>query len=50
MKLNKLIVFIILFGLFNTANAQELNVATYNIRYKNNGDKKDGNGWDLRGQ
>lgn len=49
MKLNNLIVTFLLCGLFNAANAQELNVATYNIRYKNNGDKRDGNGWDLRG-
>ena len=49
MKLNTLILIFVLIGLYTNANAQELNVATYNIRYKNNGDKKDGNGWDLRG-
>jgi endonuclease/exonuclease/phosphatase family metal-dependent hydrolase len=48
MKCNKLIVFIILLGFLSKVNGQELNVATYNIRYKNNGDKRDGNGWDLR--
>ncbi|MHA4895946.1 endonuclease/exonuclease/phosphatase family protein [Pedobacter sp. PWIIR3] len=30
------------------AFSQQINVATYNIRYKNGGDKRDGNGWDLR--
>jgi len=49
MKRNKLIVFILFITFFNQVNGQELNIATYNIRYENSGDKKDGNGWDLRG-
>lgn len=50
MNLLKRILFSLLFaGVIGQASAQQLNVATYNIRYKNNGDKRDGNGWDLRG-
>jgi len=48
MKFNQLILFILFIAFFNNASGQELNVATFNIRYKNNGDKRDGNGWDLR--
>jgi len=48
MKFNQLILFILFITFFNNAFGQELNVATFNIRYKNNGDKRDGNGWDLR--
>ncbi|RZK72960.1 MAG: endonuclease/exonuclease/phosphatase family protein [Pedobacter sp.] len=48
MKFNQLILFILFIAFFNNAFGQELNVATFNIRYKNNGDKRDGNGWDLR--
>ncbi|WP_133574913.1 endonuclease/exonuclease/phosphatase family protein [Pedobacter metabolipauper] len=32
-----------------TVSAQQLNVATFNIRYKNGGDERKGNGWDKRG-
>ncbi|WP_256006221.1 endonuclease/exonuclease/phosphatase family protein [Pedobacter deserti] len=32
----------------NGSFAQQLNVATFNIRYKNSGDAKNGNGWDQR--
>ncbi|RZK88010.1 MAG: endonuclease/exonuclease/phosphatase family protein [Pedobacter sp.] len=46
---NKLLVFLLLAGFVSSANAQLLNVASYNIRYKNSGDKRDGNGWDTRG-
>jgi endonuclease/exonuclease/phosphatase family metal-dependent hydrolase len=49
MKFTKLTVFLLFIICVNTVSAQELKVATYNIRYKNNGDKRDGNGWDLRG-
>ncbi|MEJ7559686.1 MAG: endonuclease/exonuclease/phosphatase family protein [Pedobacter sp.] len=49
MKMTKLIAVLLILINANAAFAQELNVATFNIRYKNNGDKKDGNGWDLRG-
>ena len=49
MKLSKLLFFLFTFYFVTDVNAQNLNIATYNIRYKNNGDKRDGNGWDLRG-
>ena len=29
-------------------NAQQLNVATYNVRNSNSNDDKEGNGWELR--
>lgn len=48
MKLSKLLFFLFTFYFVTDVNAQNLNIATYNIRYKNNGDKRDGNGWDLR--
>lgn len=34
--------------LFPGLYAQKLRVATYNIRYENNGDVKNGNGWKQR--
>jgi endonuclease/exonuclease/phosphatase family metal-dependent hydrolase len=49
MRLSKLLLFLLTFHFVADVNAQNLNIATYNIRYKNNGDKRDGNGWDLRG-
>jgi endonuclease/exonuclease/phosphatase family metal-dependent hydrolase len=49
MKFSKLLFFLFTFYFVTDVNAQNLNIATYNIRYKNNGDKRDGNGWDLRG-
>ena len=33
---------------FATGQAQQLNVATFNLRYKNGGDERKGNGWDQR--
>lgn len=46
--------YIILFFLLSLNNlfityAQQFNVATYNIRYENKGDEKNGNGWKQRG-
>ena len=49
MKSPKLLLATLLIMLSTIVNAQQLNVATFNIRYKNNGDKRDGNGWELRG-
>lgn len=42
------IISLALAGFITSASAQTINVATYNIRYENGGDKRDGNGWDLR--
>ncbi|WP_029906833.1 endonuclease/exonuclease/phosphatase family protein [Prevotella sp. 10(H)] len=44
-------VFIIIplfFICISAINAQKINVASYNIRYENNGDKEKGNGWEQR--
>ena len=49
MKFTKLLFLLILVNCSASLNAQELKVASYNIRYENSGDKRDGNGWDLRG-
>ena len=35
-------------GMFSVAQAQKLNVASYNIRQANSGDAKAGNGWERR--
>ncbi|WP_276091475.1 endonuclease/exonuclease/phosphatase family protein [Pedobacter sp. JY14-1] len=40
---------IFLFSLFVlSGHAQQLNIATFNLRYKNNGDERKGNGWEQR--
>lgn len=38
--------FVLLFA--QNSFAQQINIATYNVRYKNSGDEKNGNGWDQR--
>jgi len=38
----------LLFSIVSLSSAQQLNVASFNIRYKNNGDAHQGNGWDQR--
>jgi len=38
----------LLFSAVFISDAQQLNVATFNIRYKNGGDARNGNGWDQR--
>lgn len=39
---------LILISFLNSAYSQQLNVATFNIRYKNNGDARKGNAWEDR--
>lgn len=48
-EMKKQVILIILaIGLFFIANAQELKVATYNVRFENLGDVEGGNGWQQR--
>jgi len=45
----KRLFFIFLFSLFVfNGHAQQLNIATFNLRYKNGGDARKGNGWEQR--
>lgn len=43
-----LVVLVLAAGMFSVAQAQKLNVASYNIRQANSGDTKAGNGWERR--
>jgi len=43
-----LVLFLFIFNLTFSTNAQKLNVATYNIRYENHFDDAKGNGWRAR--
>jgi len=40
--------FVLVFAGLNSANAEELTVATFNVRYHNEGDSINGNGWKQR--
>jgi len=43
-----ILIFISFILVVGIANAQDLTVGSYNIRYDNSGDKKNGNGWERR--
>ena len=46
--MKRLLHFLFLLLTILAANAQELTVCTYNVRYKNSGDTDAGNGWNTR--
>lgn len=47
MRTKTLLLILVLLSIF-AAQAQELTVCSYNVRYKNSGDTNAGNGWDTR--
>jgi len=47
-KLNQGLMTILLIVLFSCSSTHELTVASYNVRYDNNSDAKEGNGWKNR--
>jgi len=46
--MKQLLILALIFAAAGNAKAQQLNVASFNIRYKNNGDERKGNGWNQR--
>ena len=46
--MKQLLILALLFVTASNATAQQLNVASFNIRYKNNGDARKGDGWNQR--